>query len=323
MKYIAAVPGDPSGVGAEVLVKAIISKKCSVGAYVIPFFDTLTMQRLKEMFPSENFKKIFSAKELSDDFLCYFETDLEDMPYSNGNISLCALHQAADFCMETGSIMVTGPINKDNISKVTGKPSGHTEILAEYTKSESPETVFCLENLKVFFLSRHLSLFDALKKIKKEQIYKKVMQMHAYMKKLGFPNPKLAVAALNPHAGDSGHFGSEEINEIAPAIENARLAGIAVTGPLAADSVFAKGFEGYYDAILSLYHDQGHIALKTRDFYKTITMTLGLPFLRISIDHGTADDIAWKGIANPLSMESALSLAGEMNNNLQSLEKFL
>ncbi|RJS84069.1 4-phospho-D-threonate 3-dehydrogenase, partial [Candidatus Bathyarchaeota archaeon] len=132
------------------------------------------------------------------------------------------------------------------------------------------------------------------------------------LRDIGIRNPRIAVAALNPHASNGGLFGDEEEKEIRPAVLELRKRGINVSGPIPADSVFHLAFEGKFDAVLSLYHDQGHIAAKTRDFYGTVSVTLGLPFIRTSVDHGTAYDIAGKGVANPASMENAIKVAAEL-----------
>ena len=298
-KTIVIVPGDPGGIGGEITLKAVSAlRKSGFLNDIKIFFDQATLNRLKFGFPDLN----------TDTFTCI---SIEPTEQSYGETSLYAIRKAVDFCLEDSAnrVMVTGPINKFNIKSCIGKPLGHTEILSEYTQIEKLETVFCLENIKVFFLSRHLSLVNAIKYITFDTVFEKILSMNKYMQSLGYKQPKLAVAGLNPHAGDSGMFGDEESAIILPAILKSRESGLNVEGPIGADSVFHQGVEGRFDAILSLYHDQGHIALKTRDFYGTVTMTLGMPFLRCSVDHGTAEDIAWQGKANPKSMLEAIKLA--------------
>lgn len=298
-KTIVVVPGDPGGIGGEITVKAISElRKSGFLNEIAVFFDSDTLNRIKLSFPEVNLN-VFKVIPL----------DASEKSY--GAISFSAICKAVDFCLlePEKTVMVTGPINKFNIKEYLGKPLGHTEILSEYTGVGKLETVFCLENLKVFFLSRHLSLADAIKCITFETVLEKILSVDKYMRSLGYTKPRLAIAGLNPHAGDSGMFGSEEVDIISPAISKARAMGICIEGPIGADSVFHQGFNGCFDAILSLYHDQGHIALKTRNFYGTITMTLGMPFLRCSVDHGTAEDIAWKGRANYKSMLEAILLA--------------
>jgi 4-hydroxythreonine-4-phosphate dehydrogenase len=207
--------------------------------------------------------------------------------------------------------MVTGPINKESL-KMAGYEGGHTEILKDFAGINSIDTIFCIENLKIFFLSRHLPLKDAISLVKKENILKALINIDNQMKMLGYKKPVIGLPGINPHCSDGGIFGREEIEELLPAIKEARQKGINVEGPVGADSIYHLGIKGNFDAILSLYHDQGHIASKTYDFYKTVTMTTGLPYIRTSVDHGTGFDIAWKGHANHESLIKALELAVEL-----------
>ncbi len=205
--------------------------------------------------------------------------------------------------------IATGPLNKESL-KAAGVPYiGHTEILAGLTKSEDPLTMFETTGLRSFFLSRHVSLRQACGMVTEERVHRYLRRCDAALRSgLGIQNPSIAVAGLNPHCGEHGLFGTEE-ECIYPAIEKARAEGINAFGPIGADSVFHQTLTGRYTAVLSLYHDQGHIACKTLNFHKTVSLTLGLPFLRTSVDHGTAFDIAGRGIANPASMIEAVKVA--------------
>jgi 4-hydroxythreonine-4-phosphate dehydrogenase len=205
--------------------------------------------------------------------------------------------------------VATTAINKESL-KAAGVPFiGHTEILAGLTGSHDPLTMFQVLDLRVFFLTRHMSLLEACKAVKRERVLDYIRRCAEALRRLGLENPNLVVAGLNPHGGEHGLFGREEEDEIAPAIEAAGKEGYRVDGPKPADSVFHFALKGRWDAVLSLYHDQGHIAAKMVDFERTISLTLGLPFLRTSVDHGTAFDIAGKGTVNPLSMVEAIRLA--------------
>src|SRR5690606_37114472 len=201
------------------------------------------------------------------------------------------------------------PIHKEAI-KMAGCPHpGHTEIFGALTNSKYALTMFHCHNMRVFFVSRHMSLRDACDYATKERVLEKVKQIHQGLSELGLEKPEIAVAALNPHASDNGLFGTEEADHLIPAVEAARELGIHAVGPVPADSVFFLHNRGNYDAVLSLYHDQGHIACKTLDFEKSITITWGLPFMRSSVDHGTAFDIAGKGIAGSVSMKESTLVA--------------
>lgn len=211
--------------------------------------------------------------------------------------------------------LVTCPIHKESMKQAGYGARGHTELLADLAGVDRVETVFCVGNLKIFFLTRHLSLREAIERVKRERIRQAVLRMERSMKELGYGRPRLAVAGLNPHCGEGGLFGREEIDEILPAVAEARKLGVEVEGPLPADSVFHLGLEGRFDAVLSLYHDQGHIAAKTKAFFQAVTISLGLPFPRTSVDHGTGFDISWKGLANAESLVRAIELAADLVKN--------
>jgi len=212
----------------------------------------------------------------------------------------------------------TAPISKESLRAAGIGEIGHTELLAKYLDSPDPLTLFITGNLRIFFLSRHMSLRRAIDYITEDRVLEMIHRVDSAMRGLGFADPKIAVAALNPHASDGGQFGDEEQRLISPAISRAVEDGIRVVGPIGADSVFHQALEGRHDCVISLYHDQGHIAAKTRDFFRTVTATLGLPVLRTSVDHGTAFDIAWQGKANPISLEAAILAASEMLRKVQS-----
>jgi 4-hydroxythreonine-4-phosphate dehydrogenase len=184
-------------------------------------------------------------------------------------------------------------------------------MFTELSGASRSLTMFLTGTMRIFFLSRHVSLRQACDLVRAKTVLECLQDCHQALGQLGLLEPRIAVAGLNPHCGEHGLFGDEEENELLPAIAQARAQGIDAQGPIGADSVFYLARIGQFDAVLSLYHDQGHIAAKTLDFDRTITMTLGLPFLRVSVDHGTALDIAGKGIARSLSMETALLVALE------------
>jgi 4-hydroxythreonine-4-phosphate dehydrogenase len=227
--------------------------------------------------------------------------------------AVTSVRRAVDLALQgEAEAIVTGPINKEAWRHVGSTWIGHTEMLQDLTKAPKTTTMFVTGPLRIFFATRHVSLRQAIDLLKKPLLFQAIVDVNLYMKQLGFPRPKLAVAGLNPHAGDSGLFGREEIDEIEPAIHEARKTGIFVDGPSAADSVFHHCRQGVYDAVLALFHDQGHIAAKTLDFHRTVSVTLGLPFIRTSVDHGTAFDIAWKGKADSTSMLEAITVAVDL-----------
>jgi 4-hydroxythreonine-4-phosphate dehydrogenase len=221
------------------------------------------------------------------------------------------IEKAVALC-QTGQVdaLATPPINKEALKAAGIRDIGHTELLGRLTGVADPLTMFETLDLKVFFLSRHVSLAGAIKLITRRRVLDYLQRCTEALKALGLPRTRLAVAGLNPHCGEHGLFGREEMRVLEPTIAEARALGLDVAGPIAADSVFHLARQGAFDAVLSLYHDQGHIATKMVDFHRTIAITIGLPFIRTSVDHGTAFDLAGSGQANPLSMVEAIRLAG-------------
>lgn len=211
--------------------------------------------------------------------------------------------------------VATTPINKESLRAGGINYIGHTEIFGALTGTEDPLTMFETNGMRVFFLTRHVSLREMLDMITKDRIIDYVKRCMKALEKLGVTDGTMAIAGLNPHSGEHGLFGWEEVNEIMPAIEELQAEGYQVVGPIGADSVFHQAAQGRYNSVLSLYHDQGHIATKTLDFEKTIAITNGMPILRTSVDHGTAFDIAGKGIVSAVSMIEAILLAAKYAPN--------
>lgn len=207
--------------------------------------------------------------------------------------------------------IATTPINKQALKAGNVDFIGHTEILAALTNTPDPLTMFEVRGMRVFFLTRHVSLAKACELVTEHRLLDYIKRCTDALKSLGVAEGVMAVAGLNPHSGDNGMFGTEELKEIIPAVEKAKRLGYRVEGPIGADSVFHQALMGKYKSVLSLYHDQGHIATKTLDFERTIAITMGLPFLRTSVDHGTAYDIAGRGIAGDVSMTEAILLAAK------------
>ena len=228
------------------------------------------------------------------------------------------IKKATELCLERKSdVLTTTAINKESLKLAEVPYIGHTEIVGALTGTENPLTMFQVRNLRVFFLTRHVSLRKACDLVTKDSLLTFIHDCVKALEMLGVKNPKIAVAGLNPHSGEHGLFGTEEVDHVIPAVETAKARGIDIEGPIGADSVFYQALNGRYDAVLSLYHDQGHIATKMVDFERTISITNGMPILRTSVDHGTALDIAGKGIASPVSMIEAIRLAVEYAPNFK------
>lgn len=195
-------------------------------------------------------------------------------------------------------VITTAPINKLSFEKAGYKEVSHTDIMNREFSGYKTLSMFSCVGVRVFHLTRHMSLMNAIKSLTIEKTAQKLEDIYYALIDLEINNPRIGLAALNPHASDDGMFGKEENDILIPAVNLCRAKGINVIGPVPADVIFHQGFNGNYDGILSLYHDQGHIACKTFNFNQSVSATLGLPFMRTTVDHGTAYDIAGKGIAS-------------------------
>ena len=316
--------GDPAGVGPEIAVKALSKHEIYEVCKPILIGDLRLLQRTSENLRLDAGFRAVDCPEDAEGKAGLVEVvdlgnvDLDllkigEVSEEAGRASVEYVEKAVQYALK-GEVdaVTTGPINKKAIQLAGSHHIGHTEMLGSLCGIEDPLTMFWVRGARIFFLTRHLSLAEAVKAVKKDRIVGTVGRMVGELHRIGVDEPLIAVAALNPHASDEGLVGDEEAREIVPAIEELTAKGIRVVGPVPADTVFLKVLEGRYDAVLSLYHDQGHIAAKTVDFYGTVSVTLGLPFVRTSVDHGTAYDIAGKGVANPRSLEEAIELAAEL-----------
>jgi 4-hydroxythreonine-4-phosphate dehydrogenase len=218
---------------------------------------------------------------------------------------------------------VTGPINKEAINLAGFHYAGHTEIYADLTHTQDYAMMLIHEQFRVIHVSTHVSLREACDRVKKDRVYTVIRLAYDTLRRLGIENPRIAVAGLNPHAGESGLFGREETEEIEPAIQQARREGLTVEGPIPPDTVFSKMQGGQYDIVVVMYHDQGHIPTKlmgfrydertnTWDAISGVNITIGLPIIRVSVDHGTAFGKAGEGRANPESMIQAIKIAARL-----------
>jgi 4-hydroxythreonine-4-phosphate dehydrogenase len=211
--------------------------------------------------------------------------------------------------------IVTNPINKEALAMAGIPYPGHTEILADKTNSKSYSMMFACENVYVVHVTTHVSLKQAIGMISRERVISHTRLLDTALKSLGISKPRIAVAGLNPHAGENGLFGDEEILHIAPAIAQAAAEGILASGPYPPDTVFMRAFKGEFDGIVSMLHDHGFVALKSRDFEAGVNITLGLPIIRTSVGHGTAFDRAGKNISSEKSLLAALQAAVRMVEN--------
>jgi 4-hydroxythreonine-4-phosphate dehydrogenase len=330
-KPLIAVPiGDPAGVGPEIVAKSVAAKEVFDAADCVVVGDKTIMENaIKISGVSLDIHVIEKPEDgdFSEGVLNLIDLGNIDMSkFEFGKVNgMCgmAAYQYIAKCIELANerkvdAVATTPINKESLRAGNINFIGHTEIFGALTNTEDPLTMFETNGMRVFFLTRHVSLREMLDMITKERIIDYVKRCTQALCKLGVKDGTMAIAGLNPHSGEHGLFGWEEVNEITPAIEELQKEGYKVVGPIGADSVFHQAAIGKYNSVLSLYHDQGHIATKTLDFEKTIAITNGMPILRTSVDHGTAFDIAGKGIVSAVSMIEAILLAAKYAPNFVS-----
>jgi 4-hydroxythreonine-4-phosphate dehydrogenase len=320
---LAVTMGDPAGIGPEITVRALLAPEVRHVSRSFAIGDARVLQQaLGVCGVTGRINRISAPEEAADaagvvDVLHQDSADPSQLQMGKvqalgGQAGYAAIRASIDLAM-AGRVagVVTAPINKESLKAAKIPFIGHTEMFADQTGAREEMTMFTISGLKIFFLTRHVSLAEACRQMTRDRVAKGISKSVNALLQLGLENPHLAVAALNPHGGEDGLFGREEIEAIRPAIEDARSRGMRVSGPVPADSVFHMARIGRYDAVLSLYHDQGHIAAKMMDFEKTVSVTLGLPILRTSVDHGTAFDIACTGKASAVSMIEAIKVAAE------------
>lgn len=322
-KNIVIPIGDIAGVGPEIVVKALNHPEVYDWCNPVVTGERSALERaLRVTGLNLKLEEIQDAREHCYRYGVISFIDCKNISADEiefGKVQAKAGKAAFEFIEKAVGLMKAGQadaiatttINKEALRAAKIPFIGHTEIIGSLLGTPDPMTMFQVLNLKVFFLTRHLSLKDAVAAVTQEKVYDYIGRCCQGMKSLGFENPRIVVAGLNPHAGEHGLFGREEVDEIVPAVERAKAEGIDVSGPIGADSVFHLALKGAYDCVISLYHDQGHIAAKMVDFDRTISVTIGMPFIRTSVDHGTAFDIAGKNLVSELSMYEAVRLAAE------------
>lgn len=329
-KALVAVPiGDPAGVGPEIVVKSIASKEVFDVANCIVVGDRQVMEKAIEIVKEDI--KINVIENVEDgifeegilNLIDLGNIDMSQFEYGkiNGMCGKAAYEYIAKSIelANEGKVdaVATTPINKESLKAGNINFIGHTEIFGALTGTEDPLTMFEVRGMRVFFLTRHVSLRQACDLVTKDRIKDYVKRCQEALRKLGVTEGTMAVAGLNPHSGEHGLFGYEEVDSVTPAVEELQAEGYDVVGPIGADSVFHLALQGRFNSVLSLYHDQGHIATKTLDFERTIAITGGMPILRTSVDHGTAFDIAGTGKVSAVSMIEAILLAAKYSPNFK------
>ena len=323
VRPVAVTMGDPAGIGPEVIARTFTEKGFQNENRAFVVGDARIMQRAVELMGlSLGVNKIERLEEAlfepgSVDVLQVGDLP-GDLPFGEldaraGAAAFEYVRRATGLALE-GSVgaVATAPLNKEAMHMGGYEYPGHTEILAELTGTKDFAMMLRTEALRVIHVSTHVSLREAIDRVSKERVLTVIHLARETLAKVGVDEPKIAVAGLNPHAGENGLFGDEDAECIAPAIVEAREEGIDASGPHPPDTVFAKARTGEFDIVVVQYHDQGHIPIKLMGFEGGVNVTVGLPFFRTSVDHGTAFDIAGTGRADHSSMRTAIELARDL-----------
>jgi 4-hydroxythreonine-4-phosphate dehydrogenase len=317
---IAFTPGEPAGIGPDLCVQ--LAQQSAATNFVVVADPDLLTRRAKQLglrLEIEQFDPSAPTTTSKPGTLCVLPIPLATnsepgrLDPDNASYVLECLRQATHGCMNgTFNALVTGPVHKGVINDAGIHFTGHTEFLAGLTKGD-PVMMLATEGLRVALATTHLPLSEVSNAITPQLLERIIRILHTDLqKRFGIDNPKILVCGLNPHAGEGGHLGSEEIEIISPLLEQLRQEGMRLQGPLPADTLFTPHYLEQADAVLAMYHDQGLPVLKHKGFGKAVNVTLGLPIIRTSVDHGTALDLAGTGKANLGSLEVALNTAVEM-----------
>ncbi|MDD7995153.1 D-threonate 4-phosphate dehydrogenase [Kosakonia radicincitans] len=318
---IAVTMGDPAGIGPEIIIKSLVEGELS-GAPVVVVGCARTLQRILAMniTPRAELKVIdrIADARFAPGVINVIDEPLEDadalqpgvVQAQAGDLAYRCIKRATALAMN-GEVkaIATAPLNKEALHLAGHHYPGHTELLAHLTGSKDYAMVLYTDKLKVIHITTHIALRKFLDTLNQDRVKTVIRVADTFLKRVGYDNPRIAVAGVNPHAGENGLFGDEEINIVGPAVNAMKAEGLNVTGPCPPDTVFMQCHEGMYDMVVAMYHDQGHIPLKLLGFYDGVNITAGLPFIRTSADHGTAFDIAWRGKAKAESMAVSIQLA--------------
>ena len=305
--------GDPAGIGPEVICKALAAMPDDERAATLVIGDRLFMERAARLVHAD---ALFAAGGVR---MVEVEAPNRDaiLPgvlSPDAGEAACRCVKRAVEMAQAGEIdvIVTASLNKAALRAAGYPHNGHAGLLAHFTGARRSYAVLACPQLTVIHVSTHVSLARAPDSCRTERILETIRAGHAHMRSTGVAHPRIAVAGLNPHCGEGGLYGSEDDEQVIPAVAAARAEGLDVTGPVPGDIVFMQAVDGKYDLVVAQFHDQGHIPAKLIGRHETVNVTAGLPILRTSVDHGTAFDIAWKGVADPQNMQAAIAMARGM-----------
>ncbi len=323
-KIIAVTMGDPAGIGPEIIIKALAEGELS-GAPVAVIGCAQTLRRIMALAvtpPVElNIIDRPADAQFAPGVINVIDEPLRDpaaltpgvVQPQAGDLAYRCVKRATELAM-AGDVqaIATAPLNKEALHAAGHIYPGHTELLATLTHSRDYAMVLYTDKLKVIHVSTHIALRKFLDTLSRERVETVIQMADTFLRRVGYAHPRIAVAGVNPHAGEHGLFGDEETTIVNPAVQAMRDKGLDVTGACPPDTVYLQTYEGQYDMVVAMYHDQGHIPLKLLGFYDGVNITAGLPFIRTSADHGTAFDIAWTGKAKSDSMAISIKLAMQL-----------
>ena len=326
---IAITTGDPAGIGPEVVLKALADRELLNIARWVVIGDAAILSMVGKQIglkPPDCIVQDGRSAQWPGSRtaqVCLLDVhQLEPSQFTVGKLSAACgsaaleyVRTATQLCLDgQADAMVTAPLNKEAVSLTGQGFTGHTEFIADLSKAAESRMLLVNDRLRVIHVSTHCSLRNACE-LDTPRILRTIQLGNEALQSLGFAQPRIAVCGLNPHAGENGLFGSEDLELIVPAIQAAQNMGVICEGPFPADTIFIKAVRGAYDLVVAMYHDQGHVPMKLLDFEHTINVSLGLPIIRTSVDHGTAFDIAGKNRADPSSLKAAMKLAVTMSLN--------
>ena len=316
--------GDPAGIGPEVTAKALRDRRIYEKCRPFVVGSAAAMEAARRLIGDAGETNVArSLDEVKGEPGTVDVLDLANLDYASiprGEVSSAAGSAAVEWILKAGELaaaghvqaIVTAPINKEAAKLAGYDDIGHMEIFQRQSGAKEVATMLMAEQLRVVHLTTHRALRVACDYVTIDNVLAKLLLTHRCFQEWGFPSPRIGVAALNPHASDGGLIGDEEEKQIVPAVEAARASGVDAIGPIPADTVFNQAIDGKFDAVLAMYHDQGHIPVKVHNWSKSISVNLGLPYVRTSVDHGTAFDIAGKGVADHQSILEAIGVAVDL-----------
>ena len=325
LPLLAITMGDPAGIGPEVTVKSLADPALYDLCRPVVIGDATVLReaaRVSGMSPQLDVIEAAARSTFAPGRIAVL--DLANVPAGQwrwGQLSAACGKAAMEYIYKAMELadsgvaagIVTAPINKEAATLAGAKELGHMELFARVYKATNQATMLVSGRLRCVHLSTHYSLRQALDRITRERVLQRIITTHQDFRRWGMSNPRIAVSGVNPHNGEGGLMGSEEVEQLAPAVEDARARDIDARGPYPADSVYVRALHGEFDAVIAMYHDQGHIPVKVHGFEQSVSVALGLPILRTSVDHGTAFDIAGTGKADAQSMAESIRVAAQIS----------